>query len=277
MTDIRNDSGKQTLQRASALLDREYRNARSEAALAATGTPDETTESLRKDASNMLEEMASNPSRYSDDPARATDWFLKATFLLALDRFLTGETGFVIDTAESPEPHILIHATSDRHPPETVEIRLLNVRGLDADPGHMILAREDDAGSELPAEGPAAVVHYDHAGYLLMQQIQNGEGPARMRRGLRSDVTSLRLARSARGMLEDMSANPQAYDIAPFQTKARLLRFAALLGADRMLSDPDAIGHDGLGDPGRGIRLYVPAERHPPESAELTLPAPLMH
>ncbi len=258
-----------------ALLERELRRADTAAGQSVNATPDATTDSLRKDARDLLKEKEGNPARFSQDPDRSRDWFLKATALMATDRMLTLPAGFRLDAVDDPVSHLRIQAGAGRHPPESSVLQLLNVRGLAAVTGRMSLAR-DAAGEEQPsdlADQAFPQELFEHATYLLMQQVQNGNAGARLSRGLRSDVASCRLDRTATAMIKDMAVNNEVYVRAPFLTTARLLRLAALLGADRLLSHQDGIGHDGLGDPDRCIRTYVTAERHAPESLELMLPA----
>lgn len=292
MTDGEGDSSERRLGHAAALLERELRKANVEAGQDANASPDETTGSLRKDADGMLEEIAINPASYREDPDRARDWFLKAAALMATDRMLTRSPGFHIETVEGTEPHLRIHVPPDRHQQECVEIRLLDVSSdtAAAMPGRVTVAghavaeslgplspaasgNRRDAPDLAEAEQAFPEMLFEHPTHLLIQQILNGNAGARMRRGLRSDVTSYRLERYASDMLKDMSLDREPYARTPFLTAGRMLRFAALLGADRMLSHPDGIGHEGLGDPDRCTRICVPPERHPPESMELTLPA----
>ena len=290
MTDCEVDSSG-LFRRAADLLERELRKASSDTGLDTGARPDETTEFLRKDAHGMLQELATNPALYNEDPARAKDWFLKATALLTLDSVLTRTSGFHLETVAAHDPHLRILVPPGPPQPESAEILLLDIPEdvAEAVPGRvtvtghaaaaerlgLVSAVHSESGHEAPhlAEQAFPAMSFEHATYLLMQQVLNGDAGARMSRGLRSDVTSYRLERSAKALIEDMGINGEAYASAPFLTAGRLLRFSALLGADRMLSHPDGIAHEGLGGPDRRIRIFVPVDRHPPEGLEVTLPA----
>lgn len=234
-----------------ALLEQEIRAADD---AARSGGQDETSDSLREYAKGLLIKMLDNAATYRKDPARTSRFLVRTAAITSLDRMLTSSAGFRLTTIDVPVPHLRIHARPDADTAESFDLWLLDVKGLAAVPGHVSVTDHD----------PVAVGHdfptaaFDHAGYLLIQQIQNAHPEAL-------------LVQQARKMLKDQANDPDAYRAEPFRTKARLLRIAALVGADRMLSHPDGMIHQ-PGGRGRSTRISLPEDRHPPEMLEVTLP-----
>jgi hypothetical protein len=113
--------------------------------------------------------------------------------------------------------------------------------------------------------------HYDLQTVLLLQECRKAEA-ARLRS---SDPwynpTSLRLRKTARRMLDDMHANPAACRMHPMRTKRRLLKVAALVATDRMLSLDSVFPFDIAERPEPHLRTSCHADRESPESFELRL------
>ncbi len=186
----------------------------------------------------------------------------------------TRSSGFQLEAVGGPDPCLRIHVPPDRHSPESVELRLKGLPGdMAAVTGHVTVTGRRPGAERLSETAGQAVAAttFRHETALLIQQVRNGDAKARLRLGLRSDVTSFRLQQVARAMFEDMSTGLDAQDKAPLRTKGRLPRFAALLATDRMLSRPHGISHRPGGAADGCIRTCVPAERHLPERFQLRL------
>ena len=245
-----------------ALLEREIRAGNKAALLAReagsgdTG-PDETTDTLRDHARVTFKDLVTNATRSKMDPFRTRNRLLKTATLMAADRLLTCSTGFALEAVGDPVAFLRIHVPPDRHQLESIEFRLLAVEGF-------------GAGSDRPGDA------LDHATSLLAKQIETGDETARRRLGLHSDETSRRLEQIARDMLRDLSPQGDVCIEGPLSTKGKLLRLTALLAADRLLSHDLQISCQTLDEPERRVRIFAPAQQHPPESLELVLPVPPM-
>ena len=242
------------------LYEREMRAANAATHRSGPTGPDETSDALRKQAQAAFNKMITNPAKCSQDPSRTQNILRRIAAIMALDRMLTCPTGFRLDTVDDPVAHLRLHATSAVTPPESFDLRVLDKTGMAAIPGHFSLhGRPPGDTPRYDARHGVSEVHFDHAAHLLMQEVRS----ARPRAPLVQDAETL---------LEDVLNAPDAHGADPTRTNARLLRFTVLLVAERMLSHRLGVRHADLPGPNRCARIFVPEDRHPPESFEIRLP-----
>lgn len=242
------------------LYEREMRAANAAARPGRNPCPDETSDSLRKRSRAVFNKMMTNPAKYSQDPSRTQNILRRTAGIMALDRMLTGPFGFRLDMVAGPVPHLRIHAAPDVTPPESFDLRLLDRTGMTANPGNFSMdcrPPEDAPRSDTRHDFPE--VQFDHAAHLLMQEVRNARPRAP-------------LVQNAETLLEDVLNAPDEHGANPARTNACLLRFTVLLSAERMLSHRLGIRHADLPGPERCVRLFLPEDRHPPETLEIRLP-----
>lgn len=247
---------------ATFLLDRELQRSR----IAPRRHEDEghglAADSLEVSVGTTLKEFKTEcalPEKCYWDPDKVRHQLFKLAALVATERMLSDPLGISHEHLRDPGRHVRIRPRDVRTPPESFEIRLLDV------PEPEIFLNPDGTLPNYPER------HYDLQTVLLLQECRKADA-ARLRS---SDPwynpTSIRLRDTAQRMLDDMHANPAACRMHPMRTKRRLLKMTALVATDRMLSRDSAFPFEIAERPEPHLRISCHADRDLPESFELRL------
>ena len=101
---------------------------------------------------------------------------------------------------------------------------------------------KDDPAAPVPA------VEFERELNLVVRELTEGVALTRLRGSVTSDIATLALQECAKKLIGDIAQDMEQYERDPRATKTQLLKLAALLATDRMLSHETGILCEDHGD-----------------------------